>query len=87
MSDLKERLLSVLLDSLRAENVPTEGIDAHTHLFQEARIDSLQLISFLLAAEVELEAPIDFESLDFNDLSSIDRLATVLEEARLGESA
>jgi acyl carrier protein len=76
--DLAERILKILHQLLQDENLPTEAIDADTHLLQQARVDSLLLISFLLAVEAELGTPIDFESLDFDDLSTVRSLAAVL---------
>lgn len=81
MSTLQEQVLDVLRNALREEGLPDGHVTADTHLFEQAGVDSLLLISFLLMVEVELQRPIDFESLDFGDLSTVRSLASVLEEA------
>lgn len=72
------RLLDILCRVLVAEGLPTEGITAETHLFDDAGVDSLLLISFLLEAEAELDTVIEFEELDYADLTTIGRLAAAL---------
>ncbi|MFJ6695336.1 acyl carrier protein [Streptomyces sp. NPDC091272] len=81
MSALQPQLLDVLVSTLRDEGLPTAEVTADTHLFDQAGVDSLLLISFLLAVEAELQRPIDFEALDFRDLTTVRSLATVLENA------
>ncbi|MEU3735075.1 acyl carrier protein [Streptomyces sp. NPDC033538] len=81
MSALQAQLLDVLRGTLRDEGLPDEGVTVDTHLFDEAGVDSLLLISFLLMVEAELQRPIDFESLDFRDLTTIRSLASAVEEA------
>jgi len=72
------RLLDILCRVLLAEGLPTEGITADTHLFDDAGVDSLLLISFLLEVEAELDMVIEFEELDYADLSTIGRLTAAL---------
>ena len=75
------RLLDILCRVLVAEGLPTEGITVDTHLFDDAGVDSLLLISFLLEVEAELDTVIEFEELDYADLSTIGRLTAALGSA------
>ena len=75
------RLLDILCRVLVAEGLPTEGITVDTHLFDDAGVDSLLLISFLLEVEAELYTVIEFEELDYADLSTIGRLTAGLGSA------
>jgi acyl carrier protein len=81
------RLLEILVRVLAAEGLPTEGITAETQLFDDAGVDSLLLISFLLEVEAELDTVIEFESLDYADLSTVARLAAALGGVASGAEA
>lgn len=76
--EVSARLLEILVRVLVAEGLPAEGITAETHLFDDAGVDSLLLISFLLEVEAELDTVIEFEQLEYADLSTIGRLAAAL---------
>jgi acyl carrier protein len=76
--DVCARLLEILCRVLVAEGLPTESITAETHLFDEAGVDSLLLISFLLEVEAELDTVIEFEELDYADLTTLSRLTAAL---------
>jgi acyl carrier protein len=77
-ADVSARLLEILCRVLVAEGLPTDGITVETHLFDDAGVDSLLLISFLLEVEAELDTVIEFESLEYADLSTIGRLTAAL---------
>ena len=47
-------------------------------IMNEVGLDSLQTVTFLFKLEEALDIEIDFENFDYQDLSSINRLCTVL---------
>jgi len=83
-SGLEDRLLIILRKVLQDDGLPVDGLEATTHLFDDAGVDSLLLVTFLLQVEAELEIVIEFEALDFTDLVTVRRFADVLAATAAG---
>lgn len=63
---MKELLAEILGDPRLAASIP-DDVD----IVDDLRLDSLQMISFLLAIEDRFDVELDFESLGLDDLRSL----------------
>jgi acyl carrier protein len=54
------------------------GISDDADVVDELRLDSLQMISFLLAIEDRFDVELDFESLELDDLRSLRRFSALV---------
>lgn len=70
---LKELLAEVIGDPGLAT-----GISDDADLVDDLRLDSLQMISFLLAVEDRFDVELDFESLELDDLRSLRRFCALV---------
>lgn len=53
-----------------------------TDIIQDVGLDSLQMINFVLAIEDAFDLEIDFETFDYEHMSSIERLVSFLEREK-----
>jgi acyl carrier protein len=67
--DLGERVRLLLADVVGPERAAV--IDADTDLLDDVMLDSIQMISFLLRVEDDLEVEIDFESLGLDQVRTL----------------
>jgi acyl carrier protein len=67
--ELVERLRSLLGDIVGPERAAV--IDADTDLVADAMVDSIQMISFLLRVEDELDVEVDFDSLGLGHVRTL----------------
>ena len=49
------------------------------HILKDLGLDSLQLISFILAVEERMEVEFDFDQFDYDQLSSLDTFCSFLD--------
>ncbi|WP_028561002.1 acyl carrier protein [Paenibacillus pinihumi] len=62
------------------------SLKPQTDIIQEVGLDSLQMINFVLAIEDAFDLEIDFETFDYEHMSSIERLASFLEREKAAAS-
>jgi acyl carrier protein len=74
--DLVERLRSLVADIVGPERAAV--IDADTDLVEDALVDSIQMISFLLRVEDELDLEVDFEALGLGHVRTLRVFAAFL---------
>jgi acyl carrier protein len=72
MTQLKELLAEVLGDPDRAGTIPDDA-----DLVDGLRLDSLQMITFLLAVEDRFDVELDFTTLELDDLRSLRHFCTL----------
>lgn len=84
MSEVPTALKELVADVLRDPGLAA-GLPDDADLVDGLRLDSLQMISFLLAVEDRFDVELDFESLELDDLRSLRRFgARVLPGVRDG---
>lgn len=68
----------------RVKRIPglAERLDDSAHLIDDVKLDSLEMMEFMLELESSLALTIDFERLDFGYFESITKLSDVLETMR-----
>jgi acyl carrier protein len=71
--------LKELLAGVRGDPELTKLPDSAS-LIDDVRLDSLELLNFMLAIEAKLAIRIDFERLDYDHLGSLAQLAAFLEQ-------
>ena len=76
MSDVENRVTRVLAQVRTDLDVAGMTVDAD--LIDEYGMDSLQMISFLLAVEDEFGIELDYENLDLADLRSVRQFAAYI---------
>lgn len=76
--EIVDSLLALLLRMLAADGWTRDDVTPETNLLMDLGVDSLLLVEFLLRVETELGIPVDFGSLNYQDLASLRRLADVL---------
>ncbi|TDB78334.1 acyl carrier protein [Micromonospora sp. KC723] len=76
-SEIKKALAEVLANGTTADDI---GPDAD--LVDEYGLDSLQMISFLLAVEDRFDVELDYEGLDLDDLRSVRQFTGYVESLR-----
>jgi acyl carrier protein len=85
MSDVENRITRVLAQVLT--DVAAAGMTPEADLIDEYGMDSLQMISFLLAVEDEFGIELDYENLDLADLRSVRQFAAYLAGLRVETQA
>ena len=76
-SEIKKALVEVL-----ANGTTTDDIGPDADLVDEFGLDSLQMISFLLAVEDRFDLELDYDALDLDDLRSVRQFARYVEGLR-----
>lgn len=79
--EIQNKLLGALYECSFYETLKNEygkEIDTMTLLFDELDFESIQLLEFIILVEKKLKQNIDFEKLDIQDFSSIDKLSHAL---------
>lgn len=76
-----ETLLCIKAIVAKIKHDPTlsERLSDQADLIDEVRLDSLEMLQFMLDLEASLRVQIDFERLEYETLRSIERLAAVLD--------
>jgi acyl carrier protein len=82
VSDVPDSGVPVAMKELLAEVMGDPGLVAgisdDADVVDELRLDSLQMISFLLAIEDRFDVELDFESLGLDDLRSLRRFCALV---------
>ena len=78
MSATVEVIKKIVTTIKRAPPLMSE-LHGDTDLIEDVKLDSLELLQFMLEVEEKLAVRIDFEALDFSHLRSITRLAEFLD--------
>lgn len=74
MDDIESQVKSVLVGVL-ANGTSVDDIGVDADLVEEYGLDSLQMISFLLAIEDAFDVELDYEHLQLDDLRSVVQFA------------
>jgi acyl carrier protein len=77
---MEETIKQVLAETIEDDSAMAEWT-AETDLINGIGLDSLQLVRFLMKLEDRLGISIDYDALQFEDLSSIGSLAKFLENS------
>jgi acyl carrier protein len=76
MKVMKEKIQKILSE---VKDTPvTLMISDDTDIINDIGLDSLQMVAFMLKLEEELDIEIDFDNLDFSDLTSVSSLCNFL---------
>ena len=67
-----------ILSGIQKNPALSETLSDDTDIINEVGLDSLQMVTFVLKLEEELDIEIDFDTFDFSHLSSIGNLAEFL---------
>lgn len=78
MSRTLEVIKQIVATIKRTPSLARE-LHGDTNLIEDVKLDSLELLQFMLEVEERLAIRIDFEALDFSHLQSIARLAEFLD--------
>lgn len=70
-----KKVISKVMDDPRLEDTLTDDAD----MIYDVGLDSLQMIDFMLRIEDEFEIELDFDSLDFTHMRSIQKFADYLQ--------
>jgi acyl carrier protein len=70
--------LKEILADLR-DDPQLRGLDDAASLLDDVGLDSLELLQFMLEVEAHLGVEIEFERLSYDDLGSLETLATFLD--------
>ena len=80
MSDLKDRLRTLLIDTLRLENVKPEDIKDDMPLFGEGLgLDSIDALELVVALEKQFEIKIADEDVGVKAFQNLNALAAFIE--------
>ncbi|MFC3791244.1 Gfo/Idh/MocA family oxidoreductase [Paenibacillus sp. GCM10012307] len=82
-------MIQIIMDILcEVKNAPElrASLKPQTDIIQQVGLDSLQMINFVLAIEDAFDLEIDFETFDYEHMSSIERLAGFLEREKAAAS-
>ncbi|NEW06393.1 acyl carrier protein [Paenibacillus sp. SYP-B3998] len=72
-----------ILSEIKASPELMSTLKPQTDIIQEVGLDSLQMIDFVLAIEDTFGLEIDFETFDYEHMSSIEKLVTFLEKEKV----
>lgn len=81
VTDIESEIKAVLAEVL-ANGTSAEEIGSEADLIDEYGLDSLQMISFLLAVEDRFDLELDYEGLDLDDLRSVRQFTGYVTELR-----
>jgi acyl carrier protein len=73
------QVVKAIVARVKRDESLAQGLADDADLVGGARLDSLELLQFMLEVEEELGIAIDFDRLEFADLHSIRRLAELLD--------
>ena len=83
---MKEQIKEIL-GEIKGNPTLTISLTDETDIINDVGLDSLQMVTFILRLEEELDIEIDFDSFDFSHLSSLNRLCDFLSiQERLAEA-
>jgi acyl carrier protein len=68
-----------IVTTIKRTPMLASDLSGDTNLIEDVKLDSLELLQFMLEVEERLAIRIDFDALDFYHLQSIARLAEFLE--------
>jgi len=70
--------LKLLLEEVKGIPDLSKSLSDSTNIIDEIKLDSLEMINFMLKIEEKLKVEIDFEELDFSYLQSLSEFAGFL---------
>lgn len=79
---MKEKIKQILSEVKENPNF-IETLSDNTDIINDVGLDSLQMVTFILKLEEQLDIEIDFDSFDFSHLSSITSLCDFLSKQEL----
>ncbi len=74
---MKEKIKEILSE-IKENPAAAATLSDETDIINDVGLDSLQMVSFVLKLEEELDIEIDFDNFDFSHLSSINNLSEFL---------
>lgn len=74
---MQEKII-VLLAEIKKDPALAQSLGGDSHLMNDAGLDSLQLIQFILRAEEEFDIEVDFDTFNIEHLQSVDRFAAFI---------
>jgi acyl carrier protein len=73
-----QETIQKILSEVKDTPVTTINLSDDTDIINDIGLDSLQMVTFMLKLEEELDIQIDFDNLDFTTLMSVGRLCDFL---------
>lgn len=81
MQDIQRKIIGILCD-VKEGSLSAESLNSNSNIVNDAGIDSLQMINFMLKVEEEFGIEIDFDNFDFSHLESIQVFADYIAGVR-----
>ncbi len=80
-SETQQKIISILCDDICTE-IDSASVTTQSSLFDDFKMDSIQIIQLMTQLESEFEMELDDEDMDFEHFATVDSLAKYVDDLR-----